>query len=84
MDETLETQLRNRFVNDSEIIERYLTGQDSACDAQVAGDGRTGLVVHCHLRRTMDLERRVDGSNQPHESYVLYDRGIDTAVDRLS
>ena len=84
MDERLEAELRHGGANRADVVERVLAREHDALDAELAHDARRRCVVHGHLRRAVDLELGIDALNQPDESDVLHDGGVDAAVDRLA
>jgi hypothetical protein len=67
-----------------DVVERVLAREDDPIDAELPHYRRPARVVHCHLRRAVDLEAGVNGLDEPHQSDVLHDRSVDAAVDRVA
>ena len=84
MDERLEPQVGDRGPNRANVVERVFAREHDAGDADLLEHRGAALVVHRHLRRSVNLERRKQPLNQAHEPQVLHDGGVDPEIDRLA
>ena len=83
MNERLEPEIGHRSVYRSDVRQRVLSREHDAFDAQVPHHRGTRRVVDGHLRRSVNLERRVDLADELHEPEILHDHGVYAAIDRL-
>ena len=84
MYERLEAQVRHCRMDRTDVVQRVLAGQHHTLDTKPLHDEGARLVVHRHLRGTMDLERRIDALDQPDHADVLHDRRVDAPVDAFT
>src|SRR6185437_6854341 len=84
VNERFQSEPRHRGMNRADVLDRILASQHDAIDPQLLHQPGTGLVVHGHLGRAMNLEPWIHDMNQLDESDVLHDRRVDPSVDRLA
>ena len=83
MNEALETEGGHGVVNRSNVLERILAREHHTLYAELAQHGGSGRVVDRHLGRSVDLELREDAADQRHQTEILHDHRVDTAVHRF-
>ena len=84
MDERLQAEIGHRVANGVDVGEGVFAREHDTLDSERLGDRGAGWIVDRHLRRPMNLERRIQLADQANESDVLHDHGVDSAVDGLS
>ena len=77
MDEDFNRKI-DRFANSVDLSQCQLAGENHARAAQVAGECNSRGARDGHLRRGVDFKVRSDGANEPNETQVLHDDGVDS------
>jgi hypothetical protein len=84
MDERLQAELGHAPANHGEILEGVLASENDAPNAHIAQHGGAGGIVNRELGRTVDLEIRVNRTNETNQAKVLNDHGVDAALDGVA